>query len=419
MNRESGAQRPRGDVIVTGIGVVTPLGCERERFWARLCAGESGIAAGQAPDGKRAAARLAEFAPRELLSSPHFRRMDVPSRMIAGAARLALADAGGNATDAPAERLGIVVGSAFGDLNGTLDYLQRLFAKGPALVSPMQFPSLVLNAAASFTAMEIGCTGPNFTVAHGEVSGDYAISLGCDLIRSGRADVVLAGGGDELGRMVWSTYERLRGLSSQRGGPEWCSPYDADRNGVLMGEGAAMLVLESPQRARDREATAYAAIEDDISFGIPSSLYGWPVHADDAVDVLRDFLSAALPDAAGDRRFPIDAVFGAANSSRRLDRLEVSILSRLFGEAAGLVSLTSIKGATGEFSGAGALTAATAALALREQTLPPLGNLRNPMASPLQLAGTTGRSANLRRVMQLSVARGGAASAMLLRRMSQ
>jgi 3-oxoacyl-[acyl-carrier-protein] synthase II len=404
----------RGDVFVTGVGAVTPLGCGRERFWSRLCAGESGIVPGQAPDGKGAAARLCEFAPRELISSSHLRRMDMPSRMIAGAARLALTDAGIDAGEVPAERVGIVVGSPFGDLNDTLDYLQRLFAKGPGLVSPMLFPSLVLNAAASYTAMEVSSTGTNFTVAQGEVSGDCAISLGCDLIRTGRAEVVLAGGGDELDRIVWSTFAKLHGLSPQRGGPESCSPYDVDRNGVLMGEGAAMLVLESPERARARQAVSYAAIEDEISFGIPSSLYGWPAEAGDAVGVLRSFL-ARVKQPDGNGVIP-DAVFGSGNSSRRLDELEVSILSRLFGEAAAEVSLTSIKGATGEFCGAGALTAATAALSLHGQVLPPLANLRNPIASRLRFAGPTARPADLRRVLQLSVARGGAVSAMLFRR---
>lgn len=412
------AARWRGDVIITGIGVVTPLGCGRERFWSRLCAGESAIAAGQAPDGRRAAARVADFAPRELISPTHLRRMDFFSRMIVAASRLALSDAGLELVAVAPDRLGIVVGSAFGNINDTLDYLQRLFVKGPALASPMLFPGLVLNAAASYTAMEIGATGTNFTVAQGEISAACAISLGCELIRSGRADVVLAGGGDELGRIVWSTYERLRGLSSQRGGREWCSPYDVERNGVILGEGAAMLVLESPGLARARGARMYAAIEDEILFGMPASLYDWPAEAGAAAEILRDFLYAAPAEHGSSARPPVDAVIGSGNSTRRLDGLEVALLARLFGEQGAMVPLTSIKGAVGELGGAGALAVAAAALSLDAQVLPPLCSLRTPMASVLPLAALPARRMGLQRLLQLCVARGGAACAMLLRRPS-
>jgi 3-oxoacyl-[acyl-carrier-protein] synthase II len=408
---------PRGDVAVTGVGIVSPLGSGRELFWSRLCAGESGIVAAQAPDGKRAAARLADFAPRDLIRSSHFRRMDDASRMIVAAARLAVADAGVATESIPSERLGIVIGSAYGDINDTLDYLHRLFTKGPALVSPMMFPSLVLNAPASYAAMELASTGVDFTVAQGEISAEQAISLGCDIIRSGRADVVLAGAGDQLSKIVWSTCEKLRALSSQRGGAEWCSPYDVERNGLLMGEGAAVLVLESAEYARSRGAAAYAAIENEISFGVRSSLYDWPVDAEGAAGWLRPFLSTIPREDGAQPRHPVDAVFGSANSTRRLDALEVDVVARLFGEASSLVSMTSLKGAVGEFSSAGALTAAAAVLSLRDQVLPPLCNLRRPIGGSLRFAGSTATAMPLQRVLQISFARGGAAAALLYRRM--
>jgi len=404
-------RRPRGEVFVTGVGVVSPIGIGRERFWTRLCAGESGVASGAAPDGVGAAARLSEFAPREFIRSPHFRRMDAPSRMIVAASRLALTDAEVSAESVAPQRLAIVVGSAFGDINDTLDYIRRLFAKGPSLVSPMMFPSLVLNAPASYTAMEIGCTGVNFTVAQGEISGEQAISLGCDLIRSDRADVVLAGGGDELGEIVWTTYKEMRALASQRGGRDWCSPYDVQRSGLVLGEGAGMLVLESPDRARGRSVRPYAAIEDDASFGVKSRLYDWPVDGAALAAGLRDFCSRS----AADSEPAVDLVFGSANSSRNLDQLEVEALSRLFGESAPMVTVTSIKGAIGEFGGAGALTTAAAALSLRDGVVPPLCAIEEPISSGLHFADGSAAKIRPRRALQLSVARGGAVSATLLR----
>jgi len=398
-------------VFVTGVGVVSPIGVGRERFWARLCAGESGVAPGRAPDGVRHAALLCEFSPRDLIHSPHFRRMDGLSRMIVAAARLALADAGIADGHVRPERLGIVVGSAFGDINDTLEYVRRLFTKGPALVSPMMFPSLVLNAPASYAAMEIGCTGVNFTVAQGEISGEQAISVGCDLIRSGRVDVVLAGGGDELGKIVWATYRDLRALASQRGGRDWCSPYDVGRSGLVLGEGAGILVLESAQHAESRRARPYAAIEDEVSFGVRSSIYDWPSDGEAIAVELRRPCSDPTPAPEP----TVDVVFGSANSTRRLDQLEVDALSRLFGEAAGMVTVTSIKGAVGEFGGAGALTAAAVALSLHTGVVPPLCNLEQPLSSGLQFAGRAAMETHPRRALQLSVARGGAVSATLFR----
>jgi 3-oxoacyl-[acyl-carrier-protein] synthase II len=395
------------EVAVTGVGVVSPLGTGREQFWKRLCAGESGIAPRSAPDGEAPAARLADFSPRELIHSSHLRRMDDASRMIVAAAVLALADARAAAGDSRPANMGIAVGSAFADINDTLEYLSRLAAKGPSLVSPMMFPNLVLNAPASYAAMEIGCTGANFTVAQGEVSADLAIALGCDLIRSGRVDIVLAGGGDQLGNIVWTTYERMRALAGQRGGAEWCSPYDVDRSGLVLGEGAAILVLESPQHAQRRGAQVYALIEKDVGFGIPSSLYDWPTEAESAAAILRERLC--------DRVAQFDLVLGSANSSRGLDRFEVETIARLFGEAAASVSVTSIKGAIGEFGAAGALTAAAAVLALRHGLVPPLCNLRQPIGGKLQFAGKTAAPRALKQALQLSAARGGGMSAIVYR----
>lgn len=411
----NGGRGRRGDVFVTGVGIVSPLGVGRESFWSRLCAGESGVVAGAAPDGVSAAARLGEFAARDFIRSPHFRRMDAPSRMIVAASRLALMDAGVAEDSVAPERLAVVVGSAFGDINDTLEYIRRLFTKGPTLVSPMMFPSLVLNAPASYTAMELGCTGANFTVAQGEISGEQAISMGCDLIRSGRADVVLAGGGDELGKIVWQTYAELRALASQRGGRDWCSPYDVQRSGLVLGEGAGMLVLESPERARQRGATAYAAVEDDICFGVTSPLYDWPTRGEDVATALRPFCFA--PTSTDEP--PVDVVFGSANSSRNLDQLEVHALMRLFGEAASMIGVTSIKGAVGEFGGAGALTAAAAVLSLRNGHIPPLCNLEEPIVGGLRFVTTATRQTRPGRALQLGVARGGAVSATLFRGLSE
>jgi 3-oxoacyl-[acyl-carrier-protein] synthase II len=401
-------------VAVTGLGVVSSIGVGRVRFWSALCAGWSGIASlPNATAVPRLAARIVDFSPREFITSPRLRRADRFSRTLVAASRMALADAKlGVAMPAP-ERIGVVVGSELGNISESAPYLDRLFTKGPALASPLMFPNLVPNAAASYVAMEIGCTGANLTVSQGEVSGEQAIAAGCDVIRAGRADVVLAGGGDELAEIVIAAYRRFRALSSQHGGSEWCSPYDVERNGIVLGEGTAMLVLEPLTRARQRGATVYAEIVEAASFGVAAPVYDWPARAPTAVPRLRALLDrAGLP--------AVDLVCGGGNSSRRLDACELGIMTALFGDRASAVTLTSIKGAVGEFGGAGALTAVAACLALHEGAVPPLCHLRRPPRDAgVRFASRVAEVRPLRSALLLSLARGGAAAALLLRRLGE
>ncbi len=418
--REEAINQPAQEfqsVAVTGLGIVSSIGVGREAFWDALCAGKSGIAPLAAPVGKvpRRAAQVTGFSPRDFISSPHLRRADRLSRTIVSAARMALADAClGHAAPVP-ERTGVVVGSAIGNVRESVQYLERLFTKGPGLASPLTFPNLVLNAPASYAAMELGCTGANLTVSQGEISGEQALAAGCDLIRTGRADVVLAGGGDELAEVVISAYRDYRALSSQRGGPEWCSPYDVARNGVILGEGAALLVLESTAHAKRRGAAVYAEIAAYVNFGVPAPTYDWPARAPAAAVRLQQFLAHRLP--PGTPGAGIDLVCGAANSSRTLDAVEVNVLKRLFGEAAAGIALTSIKGAIGEFGAAGALTAVATCLALRAGIVPPLCNLRQPPPdAPFRFVPGTAQHRPLRQALMFSMARGGSSIALLLRR---
>lgn len=398
-------------VAVTGVGVVSPIGLGRQQFWTALSAGRSGIAPLEGPSVPAGlptlAAEVRGFAAREFIASAHLRRMDKLSRMIVAASRMALDDARVVLNRMLPDRVGVVVGSALGNMSESAAYLERVFTKGPGSASPMIFPNLVLNAPASYVAMEFGFTGVNLTVAQGETSGEQAIILGCELLRAGRADVVLAGGGDELVAIITDTYRRAETLSAQRGRPEWSSPYDTERNGVVLGEGAAILVLELAAGARARGAAAFAEIERAVTFSVPAPVYDWPQRAPGAVQALRRLLSDNA----------VDLICGSANSSRRLDACEIDLFSSLVGERAGRVRVTSIKGAIGEFGGAGALNAAAACLALREQTVPPLCHLRQPEpATGLRFAACCGEAQALERVLLCGIARGGAGAALLLRR---
>lgn len=405
-------------IAVTGIGIVSPLGIGREAFWSGLMAGQSGIAPRETsattggPSSRRTlptrTAAIRGGSLRHRVTSPVGRRMDELSRRFVASAHLALEEAGLEVASIDPTRLGIVAGSMCGNLNGTVEYLQRLFRKGPALASPLLFPNLVLNAPASYTSMELGSVGGNLTVAQGEVSGEQAVALGCAMIRGDRAGVVLAGGGDELSEILFNVYRGVRALAGQGRRREWSSPYDRNRSGVILGEGAAWLVLESREEARRREARSHAEIVAELTLAVPCAPFVWPAETGGAPARLRDWLAA-------NGGLEVDLVVGSANSSRGLDGFELRLLHEIF--PGRKPALTSIKGAIGEFGGAGALSLAAACLALDQQLVPPLCHLEEPSRGfDFDFVGPTAEARRLDRVLALGVARGGVISATLLQR---
>jgi len=394
-------------VAVTGVGVVSPIGCGREQFWNALSAGRTGIAPREGATAiPHLAAEVRDFAPREFIASANLRRMGKLAKMMVAASRMAVDDARLALQSLSSDALGVFMGSAIGEISDSSAYLEKMYARGPAAASPLLFPNLVLNGPTSYVSMEFGATGVNLTVAQNEVSGEEAILQGCHAIRAGRADVVLAGGGDELGALVLQTHALGRVLAGQRGGREWGSPYDRARGGIVLGEGAAVLVLESLSHARARGAATLALIEAETSFAVPAPAYDWPDSAPTALTPLRQLLGD------GD----VDLIVGAANSSRRLDACEIDLFARLLEGNGSSATITSIKGAVGEFGAAGALSVAAACLALREQKVPPLCALQESESTALRFAERQGQGADLRRALVCGLARGGAAAALLLRR---
>lgn len=397
-------------VAVTGVGIVSPLGIGRQAFWDALLAGKSAVRAGDDDAGGHCVARVPDFAWRELVTSPIARRMDNLSRRFVAATRLALRDADCAPDDVAPGRLGIVAGSAYGNLDGTIEYLSKLFTKGPAMASPMLFPTLVLNAPAAHASMELGAVGSNLTVSQLEASGDLAVATGCDLIRRDRADVVIAAGGDELAKVLVDVYAGMRAIAAQRGGEAWSSPYDRDRSGIVPGEGVAALVLERPHRARARGARIFAEIVSDVSFGIPAPLYDWPDGPAWAGERLATWL-------AGAGVTGVDLVCGAANSSPRLDACELRLIADTLRASADAAVVTSIRGAVGEAAGGGAMSIAAACLAIAGQQVPPLCHLRQPaQGTSLRFAPRVGESRPVENVLSLALARGGAVCAHLLRK---
>jgi 3-oxoacyl-[acyl-carrier-protein] synthase II len=407
-------------VVVTGIGMVSPLG-PTPRFWERVRAGANGFVPidwfDVGPTPPATAARGREWQPREHIQPASLRRMDRFSQMIVSACRMALADAALAPTATQAEDMGVVVGCAYGNLLETEAFLCGLIAKGPARANPMIFPNLVLNAAAGYVAIELGLRGPNFTVCRNEVSGEAAIAVAYDALACGHADVILAGGGDELSPVLFHVNKDLGVLSPGRrrrgggaAGREWSSPFDAERNGMVMGEGAAMLVLERAEHAHARGAVAYAELVGHAAQTVAAAPHLWPRATAAAPRAMAEQLRALR---GCDE---IDVIVSCANSTRELDGFEAAHLAGLLGESAPRALVTSVKGAIGEFGGAGAFSVAVAALALRHGAVPPLATLRRPdPACTLRLAANATPAPDVIRAALVSgTARGGACMALLL-----
>ena len=448
----SGAAR----VVVTGVGIVSPLG-PLPAFWDGLCSGTSAVAPIDAfdpgPTPPRCAARVRDFHPKDHIPRALLRRMDRLSQMVVTACRTALADAALAFTAAEAEEAGIVVGTAFGNLVESEEFLRGLFAKGPALTNPLTFPNLVLNAPAGYVAIDLGLRGPNLTVCCGEASGEAALAVAYDTIVSGQGDVLLAGGGDEIAPVLFHIYKDL-GVLSPAGGrtrrytvdagapeprhaeaPEWSSPFDRHRNGVVMGEGAAMLVLERADRAAARGAPVYAELAGYATRAVAASPHDWPAPHAAASEETACQLSALgwggpgtgagtdpdrrpLASGAGNSARASDLVVSCANSTRQLDGFEAAHLATILGEGASRALVTSIKGAIGDFGAAGAFSAAAAVLALRHGTVPCLGALReaDPVCA-LRLAapGTAAPEHGFRSALVSASPRGGACMTLYFR----
>jgi 3-oxoacyl-[acyl-carrier-protein] synthase II len=360
--------------------MVTPLGNGKEVFTEKLFRGDSGIRPLTAPDiggnVSKMGAAVTDFTPRGFISAKHLRRMDRLSTMAVAAARLAVDDAGLSPHDSRPERVGVMLGVAFGGTDTAARFARTLFEEGPHRASPLLVPNTVMNAPAGHTAIELGLAGPNATVTHYEASAEIAIAYGAQEIRKGRADVMLVGGADAITPFFLKVLAHFRVLSPLNGGTEAARPFDRQRNGFIAGEGAGVVCLETLAHARHRGITPYCAVEGWGLCSQPTPPTGWPGDGDGMKRAMHGALSAARidPDA-------VDFVSAAANGGRVLDRLEANALMNVFSSDSDRPLVSSIKGALGESFSSGGIRTAAAALCIQKDRVPPTLNLRHPIAS--------------------------------------
>lgn len=365
-------------VVVTGLGLVTPLGTGKEEFSRRLFDGDCAINPIQAFDTRACSSHLGaevrDFTPRDFISVKNLRRMDRTSLMTAASARMALADAGIAVTQDNRDRIGILLGTAFGATDVTVSFAGTLIGEGPQAVNPILVPNTVMNAPAGHASIELGFRGVNTTVTHFAVSAETAIAYAVSEIRRGVADAMLAGGVDILSKFYYESLTRFHGLSPDDGGPEGARPLDEQRNGYSAGEGCGIVCLESLAGARARGAKIYCEITGAGLGSSPSSPTAWPRQTDGIQRTLRRALRNADV-----RPEDIAAIMAAANGGRLLDQAEAGAYGEFFASSGPQPLVTSIKGAIGESFSGGGIRACALALSMEKGWLPPTVGLVRPL----------------------------------------
>jgi len=366
----------RETVVVTGLGATTPLGGDVASTWAAMLAGQSGVRRITEPWAEQLPVRIAAPAavdPVEVVGRVQARRMDRCEQFALVAAREAWADAG--APEVDPERLGVSVTTGIGGIGSTLAAYDTLNEKGWQRISPYTVPMLMPNGAAGWISMEFGAHAGAHTLVSACASGAEAIGYAIDMIRSGRADVVLTGGTEAaIMPLNIGAFAVMRAMSTRNDDPERASrPFDKGRDGFVLGEGAGMLVLESLSHARERGATVYAIA---AGAGYSSDAYHIAHPAPDGAGVA-SAIGRALADAKIDP-MQVAHVNAHATSTPEGDPLEAQALVRALGPAADGVIVTSTKSMTGHLlGGAGAIESVAAILSLRNQVAPPTINLED------------------------------------------
>lgn len=346
-------------IAITGIGVIAPGAIGVDAFRSLLRSGESAIGDVDRFDtaglSAHRAALVRNFNPRDFIPPMKMRRMNALSRFAVSAVKLALDDRGG---DPPGANTGVAIGTAFGPVQTSVDYMREYVEKGAALAPPQLFAESVANAPGSHIAIEHGLRGFNVTVTQRESSALAAAMYASAQLVKGTVRAALFGGVEEVNEMIFSVLDRIGALAHSNGAvDERSRPFDRRRNGLVLGEGAAAFTLESSPA---HEPYAYIS-GFGMSRDTTASISDWGSDHNAVVRAMR----AAIDD-AGIEPSMVDAIYASANSSQRADRLEYLAIQSLFAPVPPVVAT---KGYFGEYAAGGALQVAAAVLAMSDQTL--------------------------------------------------
>ncbi|MBI4762830.1 MAG: beta-ketoacyl-ACP synthase II [Chloroflexota bacterium] len=400
----------RKRVVVTGMGCISPVGNTVEETWKSLLAGKSGAGPITLFDASRHKTRFAAevkgFDPVAIFGNREARKMDRFTQFATVAAIEALAHARLTIDDSNRHRVGIVIGTGIGGIGTIMEQVEVLRERGPERISPFLVPMMISDSAAGMLAIRFGARGPNMALATACASGNNAIGEAVEMIRRGSADVMLAGGSEgALVPLAMAGMNVMGALSTRNDDPLTASrPFDKDRDGFLMGEGAGILVLESLEHAQARGAEILCEIS---GYGTTDDAYHISAPAENGAGAAMS-MRLALED-AGLQVTDIDYINAHGTSTPLNDKSETAAIKTVFGEQAYKIPVSSTKSMTGHLLGAsGAVEAVFSILAMREGVIPPTINYHTPDPEcDLDYVPNQPRKAVIRHVMSNSFGFGG------------
>ncbi len=418
-------------VVVTGMGMLTPLGCGVETTWSRLLKGESGARRIERFDVSDIACKIACIVPRgdgsdgtynpdQWMEPKEQRKVDDFIVYAMCAARQALDDAGWKPESYDDQTTtGVLIGSGIGGIEGIAETAITLHERGSRRVSPFFIPGRIINLASGYVSIEFGLKGPNSAVVTACSTGAHAIGDAARLVALGDAEVMVAGGTESpVNRMALAGFAALRALSTNfNNDPTRASrPYDKNRDGFVMGEGAGVVVLEELEHAKARGARIYAEL---TGYGLSGDAYHITAPAPDGDGALRCMAMAIKR--AGISAGDIDYINAHGTSTPLGDEIELGAVQKLVGNAAGRISMSSTKSCIGHLLGAaGAVEAIFSILAIRDGIAPPTINLDNPsIETPIDLVPHQARKREIGAALSNSFGFGGTNASLIFRRYAE
>jgi 3-oxoacyl-[acyl-carrier-protein] synthase II len=408
-------------VVVTGLGLITPVGVGVEESWRGLLGGKSGIRRITHFDASAFATQIAGevegFNPEDYIEPKEIKKMDRFIHFGVAASAMAMEDSGLKIDERNAPRVGVYVGAGMGGLPAIEHYHKVMLEKGPRRITPFFIPMLIINLAAGNISIKFGAKGPNSAPATACATGSHAIGDAFKVIQRGDADAMIAGGTESvITAMGIGGFNAMKALSTRNGEPQKASrPFDKDRDGFIMGEGAGVMIIEELGHALDRNARIYAEI---VGYGLTGDAYHITSPAPGGEGAAR-CMAMALND-AGVAPSDVDYINAHGTSTKYGDELETAAIKSVFGEHAYKLAVSSTKSMTGHLLGAaGGVEAVICSLAIRDGMIPPTINLDNPDPEcDLDYVPHTARKTYVRFAMSNSFGFGGTNACLLFKKFS-
>ncbi|MFP3983695.1 MAG: beta-ketoacyl-ACP synthase II [Desulfurivibrionaceae bacterium] len=367
-------------VVVTGVGQVTPLGTGADKTWENLCAGRSGISAISRFDTSdysvKIAAEVKDFEPKDYIDPKLARHLDYFVQYAVAGAEMALADSGFTITEENSARVGVITGCGLGGLPTIEKYHKIVLERGPRKITPFFIPMVIPNMGAGQVSIVKEAKGPNLSVSTACAAGTHAVGEAYNLIRNGACDAAITGGSEStICPLAVGGFDSMKALSRCNDEPEKASrPFDRDRDGFVIAEGAGMLILEELEQARARGAKIYAEL---AGYGLTGDGYHMAAPPEDGNGAVR-CIQMALED-GGINLDEVDYINAHGTSTPLNDIVETRAIKTVFGDLAAKLNISSTKSMTGHMlGGAGGIEAVFTAQAIYNQTVPPTINLENP-----------------------------------------